>query len=437
MFGLFKNTKPKLTITPEDKEWIETNLIWLGETFGFERVKLTPFYLPTTDYFPYTNLKDEEQFEKLFCQLCDIVEVKRDEILVAFFDEDDYELVVGDWNTSDFLYEKIKQGNKKYKVTISNSNFSDIERLISGIVHILIQIELLEGKYINSDDEDMKGLIDLATTFFGFGIFLANGSTRTHRQDGATFGTYGVSRVGYLPDKVIAYTNAILCKISGKDFSKYTEWLNKDIRTYFIKSTEYISRTKSTKFNHDKLLEIEKLFKLHKCVETGFKNKDYEVVIGCGNELLELVPKKSDYKNNIGYAYLMLGDFNEALECFNNGLKLDPFWDVLFGNRAFCKIQIDELESAYTDIVKALKFDNENSYIWRTLGVYHLAKDEHDEALKHLLRALELDKETDLIHFYLAKVYEKVGDNKKQTFHSEKSAELNETNSGFLESYRY
>lgn len=427
MFGLFK--KPKLTITPEDKEWVETNLIWLGETFGFERVKQTPFYLPTTDYFPYTNLKDEKQFEKLFCQLCDIVEVKRDDILVAFFDEDKLQWTVGDGKYTAGTFEVIKKDNWKYKISILKENLTDIERLVSVLVHELAHVKLLGGNYVNNDEADMEGLTDLACLYFGFGVFLANGNSRT-------YGGGDWSRVGYLHDEIIAYSNAALCKVSGKDYFEFLEWFNNNTKVSFEKNSKYLNELGTTKLNKDELLRIEKFYDLGKSIQTGFENKEYESVLKYCSQLIALEPKESEHWNRAGYANLMLGDYTEANRVLNKAIELAPFWGMPFSNRAFCKIQFGDLDSAYMDIVAALEFDNKNSYTWRTLGVYHLAKGDYDEALKNLLKAFELDSETDLIHFYLAKVYDKVKDNKKQIFHYEKSAELNETTPGFLEKCR-
>lgn len=430
MFGLFKNTKPKLIITLEDKEWVETNLIWLGETFGFERVKQAPFYLPTTDYFPYTNLKDEEQFEKLFCQLCDIVEVKRDDILVAFFDEDKLEWTVGDGKYAAGTFEIIKKDNWKYKISILKENLIDIERLVSVLVHELAHVKLLGGNYVNRVDADMEGLTDLTCLYFGFGIFLANGSSRT-------YGGGDWSRVGYLHDEIIAYSNAALCKVSGKDYLEYLGWFNNNTKVSFEKNSKYLNELGTTKLDKYELLRIEKFYDLGKSIQTGFENKEYESVLKYCSQLIALEPKESEHWNRSGYANLILGNFGEANKVFNQAIALDPFWGIPFSNRAFCKIQVGDLDGAYTDISTALELGDDNSYSWLNLGVYYFAKGDYNEALKNLLKSFELDEKTDLIHFYLAKVYDKLGDNKKQIFHNEKSAELNETNSSFLTSYKY
>lgn len=432
MFGLFKNTKPKLTITPEDKEWVETNLIWLGETFGFERVKQTPFYLPITDYFPYTNLKDEEQFEKLFCQLCEIIEVKREEILVAFFDDDRLEWTVGDGKYTGGTFESIKQDDKKYKISILKENLSDIERLIAVITHELVHVKLLGGNYVNRDDADMEGLTDLACLYFGFGVFLANGYSRT-------YGGGAWSRVGYLHDEIIAYSNALLCKISGQNYSDYLEWFNNNTKVAFERNFKYLSKNGETRLDSQEISRVEKFYELDSSIVKGFESKNYELVVQKSILLVELDSKKSGNWNYLGYAHLMLGNFNEAAKCFNKAISLDPFWGVLFSNRAFCKIQLSDFDGAHTDITTALEFDDENNYAWRDLGIYHLSKEEYSKGLDNLLKAYEMNigESLDLIHFYLAKAYDKLGDIKKQTFHNEKSAELGETTLSFLKSYKY
>lgn len=87
MFGLFKKKAFKPTVTAEDKEWVEQNIRWFIEVFGPAKLKERPFILPTPDTFPYNDLKDPHQFNKLFEQLCACWEVDPGEIDVKFFDD--------------------------------------------------------------------------------------------------------------------------------------------------------------------------------------------------------------------------------------------------------------------------------------------------------------------------------------------------------------
>ena len=65
MFGLFSKKKYKPTVTLEDKEWLEQNINWFIQVFGLEKLIEEPFIYPTIENFPYEDLTDLVEFEKL------------------------------------------------------------------------------------------------------------------------------------------------------------------------------------------------------------------------------------------------------------------------------------------------------------------------------------------------------------------------------------
>lgn len=424
MFGLFKNNKPKLTITEEDKNWVETNLLWLGEVFGFDRIIQQPFVLPILDQFPYTNLKDEEQFEALLCQLCNSIGIDRSEIAILFFKEEKKVWTVGDGKSTAGYYSEVKLNNKKYRVAIDENNLNDFERLVNVLMHELMHVKLLGGKFVSNNEADMEGFNDLAVIYYGFGVFMANSAFRNFNNN--------LSRVGYLPDDVIAYANALICKIADRDYTEYHQYFNINTKKLFEANYEYLAKTENTKLDKNTVNRTNEIYRLNKSITKAFENKDYDGVLILAKKLEIIDDKKPEIWNSLGYGYLMLGNFDEAIKAFDKAIDIDPFWDYPFDNRAFCKIQRGELESAYTDIIISLEFDNQNSYTWRTLGIYHLLKQEYADAVENLEKAFEMDAQTDLIHFYLAKVYDAVGDKEKSGFHHQKSIDENETTEDFL-----
>ena len=66
MFGLFKKQKQRLTVTAEDKAWVEQQFVWMIEAFGMDHLQDNPFIVPTLEVFPYDNLNDPGQFQKFF-----------------------------------------------------------------------------------------------------------------------------------------------------------------------------------------------------------------------------------------------------------------------------------------------------------------------------------------------------------------------------------
>jgi len=125
MFGLFSKKTYQPTVTPEDKDWVEKNIIWFIEVFGLDKLKEQPFISPTTENFPYNNLKDTEQFQKLFEQLCKYWDLNPNEIIVKFFDD----IKSKQWKTW-MPHGKFNEPGELY-----NSNYRQYRQKVADVVN--------------------------------------------------------------------------------------------------------------------------------------------------------------------------------------------------------------------------------------------------------------------------------------------------------------
>jgi len=268
MFGLFRKKTYQPTVTPEDKDWIEKNIIWFIEVFGLDKLKGQPFIAPTTENFPYNNLKDTEQFQKLFEQLCKYWDLNPNEIVVKFFDDIKSKqwttwMPHGKFNESGGLYNQIyTTDEKRFNIQLAKSNLGNAQLLVSVISHELAHVKLLGENYINRNDADMEPLTDLASIYFGFGAFVAN-SVQT--ED-----IYWISRSGYLPNQLISYANALICYITEHDSNNYNAVLNGNTNDLFKKDFEFLINTNDTSLTKDKVSESELAFKIGKQITDGF-----------------------------------------------------------------------------------------------------------------------------------------------------------------------
>lgn len=432
MLGLFgkKNYSPSLT--KEDKDWIEKNIVWFIAVFGLEKLKEQPFILPTTENFPYTNLNNTEQFQQLFEQLCNYWDLNPNEILVKIFED----LKSKQWTTwapqgkftepGGLYYQAYTKEEKRFNIQLAKSNFSNPQLLVAVIAHELAHVKLLGGHYINQNDGDMEPLTDLSSIFFGFGIFVAN-SCQT--QD-----IYWISRSGYLPNELISYANALICYITKSDASKYYALLNSNTKSLFKQDYEFLINTNDTILTHDKVAESESTYKTGKQINEGFEKRNYSQVIEGCNNLLEADQKNINALNNIGYALLQQQNYQEAIEFFTKAIELSPYWDYPYNNRGYCKLQLDDLENAFSDIHSSFEMNPGNSFSWRNMGAYYLRSNELKKALHYFEEAEKIDPKTELIHFYLGHVYSKMNNCVKAKQHIDKSIALNEHNDSTLDS---
>lgn len=363
MFGLFKR-KPsvpppdKPAVTPDDKKWVEQNLMWFIEIFGLQRILKEPFLLPTFEKFPYKNLQDEKQFRQFFEQVCECWNVDPNEIKVNLFDD----IKSKQWNNlvpggtiheaSGFFHQEYTTDKQRFVVRIARSNLEHYELLTTVLSHELAHVKLLGGNYIKTHERDMEPFTDLANIYFGFGIFVANTcELKNHRW---------IGRMGYLPNEVISYANALICYISGKDASTYSDYLNSNTRMLFLQDFAYLKHTNDTILTKKELDALDFSYTCGEQVNEAFKNKEYQVVIDVSRKQLLTAVYKSGLHNNIGYAFLLQKKYAEAIEAFTEAIDADPYSDYPINNRGYCRLQLGDLDNAFIDLYSSYEMNPEN-----------------------------------------------------------------------------
>jgi len=429
MFGLFEK-KHKPSITPQDKDWIEDNIAWFIEVFGLDKAS-QPFIPPTVDNFPYDDLKNPEQFQRLFEQVCKYWDLDPNEIVVKFFDDitsKQWTTWVSNGKTSDpigLYYKSYSPEEKPFTIELALSNFADHQLLIAVMAHELAHVKLLGGKYVDSNHADIEPLTDLAIIYFGFGILIANSVQRM--EMGAIF------RSGYLPNEMISYANALMCYITKQTPDRYIPFLNRNTNELFRNDFKFLATTDDTKLTSEKVSEYVHLYGVHQQATIGYRNRNFGEVIDAYNKLLELNPNNSNAFNNIGYALLQQKKYQEAIPYFTKAIGIEPYSHYAYNNRGYCKLQLGDLDNAYADLHTSLDINPDNSYSWRNIGAYYLKLNELDKALRHFLDAEKIDPKTELINFYLGQAYLKMGNTEQANTYLDKSAAQNEHNDSVIE----
>jgi tetratricopeptide (TPR) repeat protein len=431
MFGLFGKKAGKPTVTPEDKDWIEKNLIWFVEAFGLQGLKEGPFILPTKENFPYSDLKDPDQFQKLYEHLCRYWDLDPNEIILKFFDD----FKSKQWSSysphekinepAGFYYQAYTTDEKRFNIHLAKSNLENPQLLIAVMAHELAHVKLLVGNIIRSNDPDMEPMTDLACIYFGFWLFVAN----TCETRDSTW----IGRSGYLPNEVISYANALLCYVSGKPAQNFVQYLNVNTRSLFLHDYNFLISTNDTALSTDKLQECNRLYKIFRQMDDGFKEQSFNKVIEASKQLLEIRPDDNAAYNNWGYALLLQKNYKAAIEVFTRAIDANPHFDYPYNNRGYCKLQLDDVENALADIHTAFEMNPHNAYAWRNIGAYYLKTNDFGQALRHFEEAEKIDPETALINFYLAKAHLHIGNQEKAKRYLDRSKTLDEHNDSMIE----
>lgn len=428
MFHFFKKKTYQPTITNEDKEWLENTFIWLITSFGYDRLKSTPFLVANYETFPYTNIHSDEQFQQLFLQLCAQWEVTPDDILIKIFDDNNTRewtrWVVTEGSTTAGSYRHIlTTDTKRFHIELARSIFSEPEYLITVLAHELAHVKLLGGNYLKSDEPDMEQFTELTCIYFGFGVMMAN-----------TTQTKELTRLnaGYLPNQLISYANALICFITQHNPENYYSILNGNTKDLFKRDFEYLSHTHDTLLTPEKIAASDKTYHINKNVETSFNNHNFEDAIMFCNHLLELDSKNVAALNALGYALLMKKEYSEAIKWFNHAIDQDPYWDYPYNNRGYCKLQLGDCDGAYIDLTHSFDMNPENSFSHRNLGAYYLMTENYEKALEYFENTEKRDPKTEMINFYLAVTHHKMGNEEASQKHLSKSKESNEYNDSII-----
>ncbi len=242
--------KPKPTVIPEDKIWIEEAFVWFEQQYGRDFLKNVATIQPTQEFFPIDFNGSQQDAEQLTKFICEYMQIKDVEIDLFYFDDRPVELGEGIVTTqseggSGFQHKNSlgtysEVGENKYSIGIELGLLKEPIGLIATIAHELSHLTLLgEGRLEVNDEE----LTDLNTIALGFGIFTANSIFKYQQFHGTSFHGWHTQRSGYIPEEAAAYALALLTNYQGTDDSKWKRFLNKSVRKKYDRNMKYLRTT--------------------------------------------------------------------------------------------------------------------------------------------------------------------------------------------------
>jgi tetratricopeptide (TPR) repeat protein len=155
----------------------------------------------------------------------------------------------------------------------------------------------------------------------------------------------------------------------------------------------------------------------------------YEEAIECYNKVIELDDKKIPAYDNKGCALFKLGRNNEAIECFNKAIEYKSDFPDLWYNKGYTLYEIREYKEAIICFDEVIKLNPKDvdAYIYKGIALSDLKK--YEEAKKCYDKARELDPS--YVASYAPAYYNKGNDLRNQRKYEEakkcydKAIELN------------
>lgn len=242
--------KPKPTVTPEDKDWIEEAFLWLEGEYTSDYLKNVRFYEPTKEFFPIDFKGTEQNAEDLTKIICEYMDIKDVQIDLHYFNDKPLELtegIVTSQNEAGFKHESknilgtySEKGHRKYSIGIEFGLLKKPTNLIATIAHELSHLVLLGEGRLNENDEE---LTDLNCIALGFGIFTCNAIFTFDQWQGTSHQGWQSQRSGYIPEEVATYALALLTKYQNKNENDWIDYLNPSPKKMFKKNMKYLTST--------------------------------------------------------------------------------------------------------------------------------------------------------------------------------------------------
>lgn len=251
--NFFRSKKPYEPLDYGLRKFFENNTLWLGQSYPELSIEERKVFVPTHEDFPITWNGQEQNAIDALRIISESMLIDFNEIEVDFYSEGMTELNIG--SSSIFMENDTeheftaglyfgKNERDKYEISINRQNLQNPEILIGTIAHELSHVKLL-GK--NEEEIEDEHLTDLATVFFGFGIFTANSSFQFYKGNDR----WGYSGTGYLTYNEWAYSLALFALLRGEDTPEWSNFLNLTIKKEFYRCLEYMHSNESEIFKFE------------------------------------------------------------------------------------------------------------------------------------------------------------------------------------------
>ena len=241
MFGL----TPKAPVSPEAQQWVEDSFRWFVNQYSRERLQTMPVILPTEEFFPEDFHLTDESIRATFLRICGFMHVRPERVSLEVFEDEQDKLKtvlrasLPHWEDSSqsaagTYHENLE--TEQLVIAVKRSKAADPVALIATLAHELSHALLLGEKRLDRDAPDMEPLTDLATVFWGMGIFTANSAARFQQHDDGMKQGWSFQRLGYLSEPMFAYTLAVFAWERGERKPAWAKHLRLNVGTYFRQS---------------------------------------------------------------------------------------------------------------------------------------------------------------------------------------------------------
>lgn len=237
MLSLFR---PSCPLDLREKVWTELRMGWLVERFGWQRMRDAQVALPTSQFFPEIRDGSHAEAEQTFARVCRHLGVQPEHVRLEIVPDD----AVPERSNDD-------TDANVTTVRVLESMLTDQETLIAGMARFVTVDRLQRSGNLTGTEEDASWLVELATVFFGMGIFGANVAVQHRETTDGALRRWTIRRHGHLPARVYGYAMALFAVSRRERQSAWARMLGHDALDAFRRGIRFLMKTADSVFDYE------------------------------------------------------------------------------------------------------------------------------------------------------------------------------------------
>jgi hypothetical protein len=236
--------RPQCPVDADTQAWVHTRFKWLADQFGMSTCRLGRAIEPTDEFFPEPLQPTDQSVRKMLDRVCGYMKVPPARFQL---------LVLNDGPTPPVAVLSSLQSRPPRSVTEQiaegkSLTLEDPMLVVATFAHELARVRLLGEHRVAPDADDLDDLVDLATVFFGMGIFSANSVFAYSQWSREGWTGWKASRSGYLDEETCGYALALWTTLRAEPRPRWSRHLKVNPLTYMKQAIAYLKQYPPAEF---------------------------------------------------------------------------------------------------------------------------------------------------------------------------------------------
>ncbi len=137
----------------------------------------------------------------------------------------------------------------------------------------------------------------------------------------------------------------------------------------------------------------------------ALQNQHYESAIELLQRVVKLEPKHKDAWNNLGNAYMGLGEYDQAIAAFKKQIELNAYDGYAYNNLGRAYQRQQRYDEAVQQYQKQIEINPLDPYAHANLGAMYVSQKKFAEAIPELEKAVDIQPKSPLLEIALGQSY--------------------------------